>query len=223
MANKVRVRFAPSPTGGLHIGGVRTVLYNYLFARQQGGDFILRIEDTDQSRFVPGAEEYIFECLKWCGFEPDESVIHGGDYGPYRQSERKESYRQYAEKLVEDGFAYYAFDTPQELEAMRQNLKTAENPAPQYDHTVRSMMRNSLTLSANEVNTLLSKNTPHVIRIKLPENEIVSFQDMIRGEVHFNTGTVDDKVLLKADGMPTYHLAVVIDDYLMKIYACISG
>lgn len=219
----MRVRFAPSPTGGLHLGGVRTVLFNYLFARQHGGDFILRIEDTDQSRFVPGAEEYIFKCLQWCGLVPDESVIHGGAYGPYRQSERKESYRKYAEELVANGFAYYAFDTPEELEAMREHLRTPENPAPQYDHNVRLKMRNSLQLSVEETKTLLLNNTPYVIRIKVPDNEIVSFEDMIRGEVQFNTATVDDKVLLKADGMPTYHLAVVVDDYLMKITHAFRG
>jgi glutamyl-tRNA synthetase len=223
MENKVRVRFAPSPTGGLHIGGVRTVLYNYLYAKQHGGKFILRIEDTDQSRYVAGAEEYIFDCLKWCGLEPDESVLHGGQYGPYRQSERKESYRNYAEKLVEKGFAYYAFDTPEELEKMREALRTDNNPAPQYDHTVRLKMRNSLALSEEETKKLLSKNTQHVIRIKLPENEIISFHDMIRGDLHFNTSTIDDKVLLKADGMPTYHLAVVVDDYLMQITHAFRG
>src|SRR5688572_18559946 len=223
MSKKVRVRFAPSPTGGLHLGGVRTVLYNYLFAKQHGGDFVLRIEDTDQSRFVPGAEEYILDCLRWCGIEPNESVIHGGNYGPYRQSERKELYRQYADKLVSEGFAYYAFDTPEELEAMRENLRTAENPAPQYDQVTRMNMRNSLTLSPNTTKTLLSKDVPYVIRINLPHNEIVSFHDMIRGEVHFNTSTIDDKVLLKADGMPTYHLAVVVDDYLMKISHAFRG
>lgn len=223
MENKVRVRFAPSPTGGLHLGGVRTVLYNYLFAKQHGGDFIVRIEDTDQNRFVPGAEEYILECLKWCGIEPDESVVHGGNYGPYRQSERRKIYHQYAAKLVQDGYAYYAFDTPEELESMRGNLRTADNPAPQYDHTVRMNMRNSLTISPDTTKTLLSQNTPYVIRIKIPDNEIISFNDMIRGEVHFNTSTIDDKVLLKADGMPTYHLAVVVDDYLMKITHAFRG
>ena len=223
MENKVRVRFAPSPTGGLHLGGVRTVLYNYLFAKQRGGHFILRIEDTDQSRYVAGAEEYILDCLRWCGLEPDESVTHGGEYGPYRQSERKESYREYAEQLVKGGNAYYAFDTPEELELMRQNLRTADNPAPQYDHTVRLNMRNSLTISPNETQAMLRQNVPYVIRIKMPENEIISFHDMIRGEVHFNTSTVDDKVLLKADGMPTYHLAVVVDDYLMKITHAFRG
>ena len=223
MNDKVRVRFAPSPTGGLHLGGVRTVLYNYLFARQHGGDFVLRIEDTDQSRFVANAEEYILECLKWCGIEPDESVIHGGNYGPYRQSERKESYRQHAEKLIENGFAYYAFDTPEQLESMRESLRTTENPAPQYDYTVRMNMRNSLTLSPNETKKLLAQDIPYVIRLKIPENEVISFYDMIRGEVHFNTATVDDKVLLKADGMPTYHLAVVVDDYMMKISHAFRG
>lgn len=221
--SKVRVRFAPSPTGGLHLGGVRTVLYNYLFAKKNGGDFIVRIEDTDQTRFVPGAEEYIFECLKWCGLEPDESVIHGGPYGPYRQSERKEMYRQYAEQLVKDGFAYYAFDTKEALEKMREDFKTAENPSPQYDHSVRKKMKNSLTLTEAEVKELLQKNTPHVIRIKMPENVVITFTDMIRGEISFETNLVDDKVLLKADGMPTYHLAVVVDDYLMKITHAFRG
>ncbi len=223
MSKKVRVRFAPSPTGGLHLGGVRTVLYNYLFAKKYGGDFLVRIEDTDQSRYVAGAEEYIFETLKWCGLEPDESVQHGGEYGPYRQSERKASYRQYAEKLVNDGHAYYAFDTTEELEKMRHDLKSAENHSPQYDHTVRLKMRNSLTLSPEEVNTLLKLETRHVIRIKMPDHENISFIDMIRGEVHFDSSLVDDKVLLKADGMPTYHLAVVVDDYLMKISHAFRG
>ena len=220
---KIRVRFAPSPTGGLHLGGVRTVLYNYLFAKQQGGDFVLRIEDTDQSRYVAGAEEYIFDCLKWCGLEPDESPVHGGSYGPYRQSERKEMYRKYAEQLVKDGFAYYAFDTPEELEKMRHDFKTETNPSPQYDHTIRMKMRNSLALPEEETKQLLDAGTKHVIRIKVPESETVSFIDMIRGEVHFDTSVVDDKVLLKADGMPTYHLAVVVDDYLMQITHAFRG
>src|SRR5215203_1348119 len=223
MSNKVRVRFAPSPTGGLHLGGVRTVLYNYLFAKKNGGDFILRIEDTDQSRYVSGAEKYIFETLKWCGLEPDESVLHGGTYGPYRQSERKNLYRQYAEELVQKGCAYYAFDTPQELDQMRIQLRTESNPIPQYDHSVRMRMRNSLNLSQDEIDQLLTNNTPYVIRIKMPENETVSFNDMIRGVVNFHTSVVDDKVLLKADGMPTYHLAVVVDDYLMKISHAFRG
>lgn len=223
MSKKVRVRFAPSPTGGLHLGGVRTVLYNYLFAKKHGGDFLVRIEDTDQSRYVAGAEEYIFDTLKWCGLEPDESVQHGGNYGPYRQSERKESYRQYAEQLVKDGYAYYAFDTPEDLEKMRHDFKTDNNPSPQYDHTIRMKMRNSLTLSADETQKLLAAGTRHVIRIKMPENETVSFTDMIRGEVKFETSLVDDKVLLKADGMPTYHLAVVVDDHLMEISHAFRG
>jgi glutamyl-tRNA synthetase len=219
----VRVRFAPSPTGGLHLGGVRTVLYNYLFARHHGGKFIVRIEDTDQTRFVEGAEQYIFDCLQWCGLEPDESVLHGGEYGPYKQSERKESYRKYAEILVTHGYAYYAFDTKEELEQMREVNKTAENPSPQYDHRIRKKMRNSLNLTDSEVKELLEANTPHVIRIKMPEHDVVSFTDMIRGEISFDTSLVDDKVLLKADGMPTYHLAVVVDDYLMKITHAFRG
>ena len=223
MSKKVRVRFAPSPTGGLHIGGMRTVLYNYLFAKKQGGDFILRIEDTDQNRYVAGGEDYIFNCLKWAGLEPDESAIHGGNYGPYRQSERKELYRAYAEQLVKAGHAYYAFDTPEDLEKMRQDFKTEQNPSPQYDHNIRMRMKSSLTLSADEVKKLLDLNTRHVIRIKMPEHETVSFTDMIRGEVSFDTSLVDDKVLLKADGMPTYHLAVVVDDYLMKISHAFRG
>jgi len=223
MSKKVRVRFAPSPTGGLHLGGVRTVLYNYLFAKQQGGDFLVRIEDTDQSRFVTGAEEYIFNCLKWAGLEPDESPMHGGDHGPYRQSERKEIYRKYGEQLVKDGYAYYAFDTTEELEKMRVDLRTEQNPSPQYDHTVRMKMRNSLVLPPAEVTALLHAGTQAVIRIKMPSNENISFRDMIRGEVSFDSSLVDDKVLLKADGMPTYHLAVVVDDYLMKISHAFRG
>ncbi len=223
MSKKVRVRFAPSPTGGLHLGGVRTVLYNYLFAKKHGGDFILRIEDTDQSRFVPGAEEYIFDCLRWCGLEPDESVHHGGEYGPYRQSERKPIYRQYAEQLIAAGHAYYAFDTPAELESMREQYKTEQNPSPQYDHTLRGNMRNSLSLPEHEVQALLAAGTPHVIRINMPGSGNIGFTDMIRGEVTFDMGTVDDKVLLKADGMPTYHLAVVVDDHLMKISHAFRG
>ncbi|MGC4037550.1 MAG: glutamate--tRNA ligase [Chitinophagaceae bacterium] len=223
MNQKVRVRFAPSPTGGLHLGGVRTVLYNYLFAKKHGGDFILRIEDTDQTRFVPGAEEYIFNCLKWAGLEPDESPLHGGAYGPYRQSERKALYRQYAEQLVKEGHAYYAFDTPEELESMRTNFKTEQNSSPQYDQSIRQKMRNSLNLSKDDTVKLLNDGVRHVIRIKMPEHETVSFIDMIRGEVSFDASVVDDKVLLKADGMPTYHLAVVVDDYLMKITHAFRG
>lgn len=183
----------------------------------------MRIEDTDQTRYVAGAEEYIFNCLQWTGLVPDESPVHGGDYGPYRQSERKPMYRQYAEQLVDDGHAYYAFDTPEELEKMRSDFKTEHNPSPQYDHTVRLKMRNSLSLTAAETRQLLDAGTRYVIRIKMPENETIAFTDMIRGEVSFETSLVDDKVLLKADGMPTYHLAVVVDDYLMKISHAFRG
>jgi glutamyl-tRNA synthetase len=220
---RTRVRFAPSPTGGLHIGGIRTVLFNYLFARRHGGDVILRIEDTDQSRFVPGAEEYIFDCLKWCGLEPDESPVHGGPFGPYRQSERKAIYRQYADQLVADGFAYYAFDTPEELQTMRDSFRTEENPSPQYDGRTRQRMRNSLTLPPSETERLLAQGTPHVVRIRMPEDETISFDDMVRGTVTFHSSQSDDKVLLKADGMPTYHLAVVVDDRLMQITHAFRG
>ena len=223
MAKRVRVRFAPSPTGGLHLGGVRTVLYNYLFARRHGGDFILRIEDTDQGRYVAGAEEYILDSLKWAGLEPDESPEKPGSYGPYRQSERKPIYAKYAQQLVAAGHAYYAFDTPEELEAMREKYKTPENPSPQYNHTLRKKMRNSLMLDARETEALLADGTPYVIRIKLEPDHEVRFTDMIRGEVSFNTSGVDDKVLLKADGMPTYHLAVVVDDFLMEISHAFRG
>jgi len=223
MDKRVRVRFAPSPTGGLHLGGMRTVLYNYLFAKKYNGDFVLRIEDTDQSRYVAGAEEYIFNCLKWAGLEPTESSIQGGNYGPYRQSERKELYREYAEQLVKDGHAYYAFDTPEDLEKMRHDFKTDQNPSPQYDGSVRMKMRNSVSLTVDETKKLLSEGVRHVIRIKMPEHETVSFTDIIRGEVSFDTSTIDDKVLLKADGMPTYHLAVVVDDHLMKISHAFRG
>ena len=223
MSKKVRVRFAPSPTGGLHLGGVRTVLFNYLFARQQGGDFILRIEDTDQGRFVPGAEAYILDTLEWCGLVPDESPRHGGPFGPYRQSERKAMYRPYAEQLIQQGHAYYAFDTPEELEKMREQFKSDTNPSPQYDSATRLSMKNSLTLSTEEVQQLLAAGTPHVIRILMPENETVQLTDMIRGEISFETSTVDDKVLIKADGMPTYHLAVVVDDHLMQISHAFRG
>jgi glutamyl-tRNA synthetase len=215
---KVRVRFAPSPTGGLHLGGVRTVLFNYLFAKKHNGTFVLRIEDTDQSRYVDGAENYIVECLKWCGLTPDESPQVGGPFAPYRQSERKSLYREYAEKLVMHGHAYYAFDTPEELEQKR-----AAVPNFQYGMAYREDMRNSISLSQQEVDQLLDAGTPHVIRIKVPEDETVTFNDMIRGYVSFDTNTVDDKVLLKADGMPTYHLAVVVDDYLMKITHAFRG
>ncbi|HEY4324519.1 MAG TPA: glutamate--tRNA ligase [Mucilaginibacter sp.] len=215
---KVRVRFAPSPTGGLHLGGVRTVLFNYLFAKKHNGDFILRIEDTDQNRYVEGAEQYILDCLQWCGLNPDESPVAGGPFAPYRQSERKAIYREYAEKLVRQGHAYYAFDTPEELEKNRKEI-----PNFQYGQVYRDGLRNSLSLKEHEVNELLDAQTPHVIRVKMPADERVSFNDMIRGYVSFETNQVDDKVLLKADGMPTYHLAVVVDDYLMKISHALRG
>lgn len=223
MNKKVRTRFAPSPTGGLHLGGVRTALYNYLFAKQHDGDFILRIEDTDQTRFVPGAEEYILNTLQWCHLLPDESPMQGGPYVPYRQSERKPMYKEYADKLVAAGHAYIAFDTPEELQAMRENFKSEKNPSPKYDFAVRDNMKNSLSLSPEEVEKLIKEGTPYVIRIKMEANEIVRFHDMIRGDVKFNTSESDDKVLLKADGMPTYHLAVVVDDYLMKITHAFRG
>jgi glutamyl-tRNA synthetase len=222
MSKKVRVRFAPSPTGGLHLGGVRTVLYNYLFARHYGGDFVLRIEDTDQSRFVEGAEQYIIDCLNWCGLVPDEGPEQGGPFAPYRQSERKAGYRTYAEQLVKQGNAYYAFDTPAELEQMRSDFKTTENPSPQYNAVIRDRMKNSLTLPDEQVQQML-QTEPYVIRIKMPVNEEITFNDMIRGDVTFNSNQVDDKVLLKADGMPTYHLAVVVDDRQMEITHAFRG
>lgn len=224
MATKeVRVRFAPSPTGGMHLGGVRTVLYNYLFAHQHNGKFVLRIEDTDQTRFVPGAEQYIYDCLTWCGLEPDESPLLGGPFEPYKQSERKSIYKEYALKLVQSGHAYYAFDTPAELEEMRNTLRSPSNPSPQYDASVRLKMRNSISLPSDEVERLLKEQAPYVIRIKMPKDEKISFTDLIHGEVFFDSNLVDDKVLLKADGMPTYHLAVVVDDHLMQISHAFRG
>jgi glutamyl-tRNA synthetase len=223
MEKPVRVRFAPSPTGGLHLGGVRTALYNYLFAKKHGGTFILRIEDTDQGRYVEGAEQYIIDCLEWCGIGPDEGPHKGGTFGPYRQSERKERYLKYAQKLVADGVAYYAFDTPQELEAMREKFKSEQNPSPQYNASIRMEMKNSISLPSEEVEKLIKEGVPYVIRIKVPSSKNISLNDMIRGEVTFNTDQLDDKVLLKADGMPTYHLAVVVDDYEMKITHAFRG
>jgi glutamyl-tRNA synthetase len=219
----VRTRFAPSPTGGLHIGGVRTALFSYLFAKRHQGQFVLRIEDTDQTRFVAGAEQYIQDTLTWCGIVPDESPLVGGPCAPYRQSERKDGYKQYALQLIKSGHAYYAFDTPQDLETMRNSLRTDSNPNPQYDAKVRMQMKNSLALPASEVQELLAANTPHVIRFKMPQDQTISFVDLIRGEVRFDSNLLDDKVLLKADGMPTYHLAVVVDDYLMKISHAFRG
>ena len=221
--SEVRVRFAPSPTGPLHIGGVRTALYNYLFAKNKGGKFILRIEDTDQARFVEGAEQYIFESLKWCGIEFDESVIAGGEFGPYKQSERKAMYLPYAEQLVKDGFAYYAFDSSEELTAMRERMKVAGVPSPQYNAVTRTTMQNSLALSEDEVTKRRQAGEAYVIRIKMPRNEEVKLNDIIRGWVVVNTNNMDDKVIFKSDGTPTYHLANVIDDYLMKISHVIRG
>ncbi|MEM6299444.1 MAG: glutamate--tRNA ligase [Bacteroidota bacterium] len=222
-SRRVRVRFAPSPTGPLHIGGVRTALFNYLHARQAGGDFVLRIEDTDQTRFVPGAEEYIQEALKWCGMEPDESPKHGGEYGPYRQSERKGMYREYADRLLAEGKAYYAFDTSEELDQMRERLKAARVAAPQYNAVTRMQMKNSITLPEDEVKARLESGEPYVIRFKMPRKEEVRLNDIVRGWVMVHSSTLDDKILLKSDGMPTYHLANVVDDYLMKITHVIRG
>jgi glutamyl-tRNA synthetase len=223
MTQSVRVRFAPSPTGPLHIGGVRTALYNYCFARKLGGTFILRIEDTDQTRFVPGAEKYIIDSLEWCGIKFDEGVHAGGEYGPYRQSERKALYKPYAEQLVRDGHAYYAFDTPEELDQQREEKKKISPEAFQYDSSTRMNLKNSLTLPAEEVERLLAEGAHYVIRIRIPANEQVDLHDLIRGDVSMQTNTLDDKVLFKSDGMPTYHLANVVDDYLMKVSHVIRG
>ncbi len=219
----VRVRFAPSPTGALHIGGLRTALYNYLFARRHGGAMVLRIEDTDQARFVPGAEAYIKESLAWIGIRLDEGPDEGGPYGPYRQSERKSIYREYAENLVRKGHAYYAFDTPEELQAMRDSLTAAGVAQPQYNSVTRTRMRNSLTLPPDEVDRLMESGVPHVIRLKVPRKEEIRLNDLIRGWVLVHSSQVDDKVLMKSDGMPTYHLANVVDDHLMKITHVIRG
>ncbi len=219
----VRVRFAPSPTGALHIGGVRTALYNYLLARQYKGIMILRIEDTDQTRFVPGAEEYILKSLEWAGIKIDEGVGVGGPYAPYRQSERKDIYKQYAQQLITEGNAYYAFDSEQELEAMRERLKKEGNDNQQYSSANRLQMRNSLTLSESETDALLKSGARYVIRLKIPQDQEVTVTDLIHGEVTVNSSQIDDKVLMKSDGMPTYHLANVVDDYQMKISHVIRG
>ncbi len=216
---KPRVRFAPSPTGPLHVGGVRTALYNYLFARQHGGKMILRIEDTDRTRFVEGAEQYIIDALNWCGIDFDEGVHCGGDYGPYRQSERKVLYVKYIEKLIDSGKAYYAFDTPEELEEMRERGDGNQ----QYDASIRGKMKNSLTLSQQETDRLLSSKVPYVVRFMMPPERVVKINDVVRGKIEVDSSTLDDKVLLKADGMPTYHLANVVDDHLMKITHVIRG
>ena len=223
---KVRLRFAPSPTGGLHMGGVRTALFSYLFAKKHHGDFILRIEDTDQTRYVKGAEEYIIESLKWCGIAPNEGVGFGdGPHAPYRQSERKELgiYSRYAQMLIDSGHAYYAFDTSEELDAMRKRLEAAKVAAPQYNSVSRQNMRNSLTLSEDEVKKLMDAGSPYVVRLKVPRNEEIRFHDIIRGWVVVNSTQVDDKVLLKSDGMPTYHLAHIVDDIEMEISHAVRG
>jgi glutamyl-tRNA synthetase len=223
MTRPVRVRFAPSPTGPLHIGGVRTALYNFLFARQQGGTMILRIEDTDQTRFVPGAEDYIRRSLAWCGITLDESPWTGGPHAPYRQSERKAMYKDYALQLVAAGHAYYAFDTPAELDAMRERAKAEKADFFGYNSASRLHMRNSLTLPADEVAAKLAAGEPYNIRLKVPESGEVALHDLVRGLVSVQANTIDDKVLLKSDGMPTYHLANVVDDYLMQVSHVVRG
>lgn len=218
----VRVRFAPSPTGPLHIGGVRTALFNYLFARKNNGTFILRIEDTDQTRYVPGAEAYIMETLKWCGIEIDEGVNEGGDFGPYRQSERKELYKQYALDLIESGNAYYAFDTAEELDNIRKDFESRKETFT-YNNQTRGGLRNSLSMPSDEVQKLIDAGEKFVVRFKMPDNTDVTDTDIVRGPVTFNTDRLDDKILFKSDGMPTYHLANVVDDHLMQITHVIRG
>lgn len=220
---EVRVRFAPSPTGPLHIGGVRTALYNYLFAKKNNGKFLLRIEDTDQNRYVPGAEDYIIESLKWCGIEYDEGVGVGGPHSPYRQSERKHLYFEFAEKLISEGKAYYAFDTPEELDAMRERLTAKGVATPQYDYLSRNEMKNSLVLSPEEVKARIERGDQYVVRVLIPEDKEILVNDLIRGEVRVHTSRLDDKVLFKSDGMPTYHLANIVDDHLMEITHVIRG
>lgn len=223
MEKKVRLRYAPSPTGPQHLGGIRTALFNYLFVKKNKGTFILRSEDTDQSRFVPGAEDYIINSCKWAGITFDEGVHIGGPFAPYRQSERKHFYAKYAQQLIESGHAYYAFDTPEELEEMRNRITAQGNPSPAYDHITRQYMKNSLTLAKDEVDLRMQNNEPYVIRISMPRNEEIKFNDIIRGWVIFNSNQLDDKVLFKSDGMPTYHLANVVDDYLMEITHVVRG
>ncbi len=223
MSNKPRVRFAPSPTGPLHIGGVRTALYNYLYAKKTGGTFILRIEDTDQGRYVKGAEDYIIEALNWAGISPQEGVSFGGDLGPYRQSDRKDLYKKYAMQLVETGHAYYAFDTSEELTALRERLEKSGGSNRNYNAATRGAMKNSFTLTKDEVKAKLDSGEPFVIRFRVPENETVKFTDIVRGDVQFDTNNMDDKVMFKSDGMPTYHLANIVDDHSMKITHVIRG
>ena len=220
--SKVRVRFAPSPTGPLHLGGVRTALYDYLFAKNQGGDFVLRIEDTDTARYVEGAEEYIMQSLEWCGIIPDESPKHGGNYGPYRQSERRDIYDKYTEEILKTDYAYIAFDTPEELEKVRAEYE-AKGEVFSYNHLTRNHLRNSVSLSKEEVQALLEAKVPYVVRFKMPIDRTINLEDIIRGKFSVNTNTLDDKVLVKNDGMPTYHFANIIDDYEMKITHVIRG
>ena len=220
--SKVRVRFAPSPTGPLHLGGVRTALYDYLFAKNKGGDFVLRIEDTDTARYVEGAEEYIMEALEWVGIVPDESPKHGGPYAPYRQSERRSIYDQYIRQILKTDYAYLAFDTPEELEAIRAEYE-AKGEVFSYNNITRQSLRNSLSLSEEEIKSLIEKGVPYVIRFKMPFDRIINLEDIIRGKFSVNTNTLDDKVLVKQDGMPTYHFANIIDDHEMKITHVIRG
>ncbi len=222
MNQNIRVRFAPSPTGPLHIGGMRTALFNYLFAKKHGGTFVLRIEDTDQTRFVPGAEAYILESLEWCGLKPDEGPQQGGGFGPYRQSERRAQYHQYALQLLDSGFAYYAFDTPEELENLRKEYESRGDTFV-YDARVRASLHNSLTMDKQAVEELITAGTPYVIRFKFESGKEIVMQDLVRGEVVVNSSTLDDKILFKSDGMPTYHLANVVDDNLMAISHVIRG
>ncbi len=219
----VRVRFAPSPTGPLHIGGLRTALYNYLFAKAHQGSFILRIEDTDQKRYVPGAEDYIMECLKWAGLKLDEGPLNPGPFGPYRQSERADIYKAYAQKLIDAGRAYYAFDSAEELAALRQKAEQEGKHGFKYSVEIRSELNNSLSMSESELATILATDIPRVIRLKVEPGKLVKFDDIVRGRVEFNSNELDDKVLMKADGLPTYHMANVIDDYLMEISHVIRG
>ncbi len=221
-SSAVRVRFAPSPTGPLHIGGLRTALYNYLFAKKHQGTFILRIEDTDQTRFVPKAETYIKESLKWCGIDYDEGPGKEGSYGPYKQSERKALYKEYIEKLIASGWAYYAFDTPDELDKLR-NEAEAQKQKFMYNHATRSTLQNSLTLSKEKVTEKLQNQEKYVVRFKTPQARILCLKDQIRGEIQVDTNTLDDKILFKSDGMPTYHLANIVDDHLMQITHVIRG
>ena len=222
MSKQVRVRFAPSPTGPLHIGGVRTALFNYLFAKKHGGTFYLRIEDTDQTRFVPGAEAYIFEALEWLGIAPDETVGKNEKFGPYRQSERKAMYQQYADQLINSGWAYYAFDTAESLDTMRKEAE-ANGKTFIYNHSVREQLDNSLTVSREKVAERIANDEHYVIRFKTPVNEILELKDIIRGDIKFDTNLLDDKVLFKSDGMPTYHLANIVDDHLMETSHVIRG